>query len=66
MVLKKAVAGFPNSTPPRDSEKLRDFMEEREVVFESLSRQFLRAEKDLNTVLISYIQKHENSFQGVM
>ena len=66
VVLKKAVAEFPNSTPPRNPDKLLDFMEEHEDVFESLSRQFLRAEKDMNSVLVSYIQNHETAFKEFM
>ena len=63
VVLKKAVAVFPNSTPPPDRDELLDFMEEREDVFNKLSTQFLRAEKKLNAVLGDYIRKNEAAFK---
>jgi hypothetical protein len=65
-VLKRAIAEFPNSMPPPNSTKLMDFMEEHEDVFDSLSNQFLRAEKNLDKVLVSYIQQHETAFKEFM
>lgn len=66
VILKKAVAVFPNSTPPRDPDKLLDFMEEHEEVFEKLSTQFLRAEKNMKAILGSYIQNNEPAFKEFM
>lgn len=65
-VLKKAVAVFPKSTPPSDPDELLDFMEEHEEEFEKLSTQFLRAEKNMNAVLGSYIKKNESAFKEFM
>ena len=66
VILKKAVAVFPNSTTPRDPDKLLDFMEEHEEVFEKLSTQFLRAEKNMKAILGSYIQNNEPAFKEFM
>ena len=46
LVLKKADAEFPNAMRSRNPDRLRDFREEHEEGFESLSRQFFRAEKN--------------------
>jgi hypothetical protein len=65
-VLKKAVAVFPNSTPPGDFDELVDFMEEHEDTFNSLSTKFLRAEKNMNAILGDYIRKNEAAFKEFM
>ncbi len=66
VLLKKAVAVFPNSTPPPDRDELLDFMEDREDVFNKLSTQFLRAAKNMNAILGDYIRKNEAAFKEFM
>jgi uncharacterized protein DUF4375 len=65
-ILKKAVAVFPNSTPPADFEKLIDFMYEHDDTFNSLSTKFLRAGKSMVAILGDYIRNHEAAFKEFM
>jgi hypothetical protein len=66
VILKKAVAVFPNSMPPGDFDELVDFMEEHEDTFNSLSTKFLRAEKNMIAILGDYIRKNEAAFKEFM
>ena len=65
-LLKKAVAVFPNSTPPPDFDERVDFMEEHEDTFNSLSTKFLSAEKNMNAILGDYIRNNEAAFKEFM
>lgn len=65
-ILKKAVAVFPNSTPPADFDELVEFMEQNEDTFNSLSTKFLRAEKNINSILGDYIRNNEAAFKEFM
>lgn len=66
MILRQALAVFPNSRPPRDFDQLVDFMEEHEDTFNSLSMKFLRAKKNMNAILGDYIRKNEVAFKEFM
>lgn len=66
VILKNAVAVFPNSTPPGELDQLLDFMEEHEEIFNSLSTKFLRAEKNMNAILGDYIRNNKAAFKEFM
>jgi hypothetical protein len=66
VILKQAVAVFPNSKPPGDFDGLVDFMEEHEDTFNSLSTKFLRAQKNMVAILGDYIRKNEAAFKEFM
>ena len=65
-ILRKTLTIFPNARRSANSQKVLQFIDEHEEFLKSLSSQFLRREKNLEAVLISYIQDHHAAFQEFM
>jgi hypothetical protein len=66
VILKQAVAVFPNSKPPEDLDELSDVMAEHEETLNSLSTKFVRGEKKVVAILGDYIRKNEAAFKEFM
>jgi hypothetical protein len=66
VILKQAVALFPNSKPPEDFDELLNLMADHEEALTSLSTRFVRGQKNVVAMLGDYIRKHEAAFKEFM
>ena len=66
LILKQAVALFPNSKPPEDFDELLESMADHEEALTALSTKFVRGQKDVVAMLGDYIRNHEAAFKEFM
>jgi len=65
-LLRKAIAKFPNSKRPRDFKKFLAYMDRHEDFFDDLSNEFWATQKNIEKVLVAYIEQHPEAFREFM
>ena len=63
VLLRKAIAKFPNSRRPADFHKFLAYMDRHEEFFDEVSNKFWKTQSKIEKVLAAYIKAHPDAFR---